>query len=73
MKHISPIQAEINRRLGISSETFLKYSTEPESKKQTTPSRGTLTALALLDPVKQAINRQLGVSDEVFLKYATRS
>lgn len=73
MTYIDPIQAEINRRLGISSETFLKYSPAPQNKTPASSRTGTLAALVGLDPVQQAVNRQLGISDETFLKYAIRS
>lgn len=69
MTAIDPLQAKINRQLGLSDETFLKYNPEPQHGQ--TPRAGTLAVLSSskIDPLQQAINRQLGLSDEVFLKY----
>lgn len=69
MSYIDPLQADINRLLGISPETFLQYNPAPRSTRPASPRPRTLAALVGLDPVQQEVNRQLGVSPEMFAQY----
>jgi hypothetical protein len=53
---LSATQREINRLLGINTETFLKFN-RPEPPSQ-------------IDAAQREVNRALGISEADFLKYA---
>lgn len=76
MTLIDPVQREMNRKLGITDQTFLQYhaeltrqATKVQAKQTTAQDTALLAAVVLLDPVQRDINRQLGISDETFIKY----
>jgi hypothetical protein len=61
MTGIDPIQAKINRQLGISDETFLRYNATPQGKTLASPRVGP-------DPVQLAIHYQTGIGPTIPLR-----